>query len=116
MYLTHAVAIQSSLLAHYIYIHLQLSLQRCMETFSSAATELYQMRRFCDDVVQAAVALGVRSHDVAGGVRYTSCRSYEAFANALHCCLDCLTESVRRMERIAVEHCELMLYTCTRGL
>lgn len=68
------------------------------------ATKLYQMRQFCKDVVHTA-ACG--SHDpTAKGMRFVSCRTYEAFADALHCCLEELTEDVRKIERSVVEHCE----------
>lgn len=80
-----------------------------METFTVAATKLYQMRTFCKAVVEAAAGTpSSESHDQARvGVRkYVSCRTYEAFADALHCCLDHLTHDVRKVEKTIVQHCE----------
>ena len=79
-----------------------------METFALVATKLYRMRRFCKAVVHMA-AFG--SHDPTKeeedvGVAHVSCHTYEAFANALQCCLEELMEEVRRVERTIVEHCE----------
>jgi hypothetical protein len=71
-----------------------------METFSVAATKLYRMRTFCKAVVQ----------DAASARRvYVSCRTYEAFADALHSCLDHLTQDVRKVEKTIVQHCESTL-------
>ena len=68
------------------------------------------MRSFCKAVVHSAAIV---SHDVTrekeerGRVRYVSCRTYEAFADALRSCLKELTEKMRKMERTVIDHCEL---------
>ena len=76
-----------------------------MDTFSLVATKLYQMRTFCKSVMRQA-AFG--SHDLSAeqerGVRYVSCRTYEAFADSLLCCLEEMTEDVRGVEKAIVEH------------
>ena len=80
-----------------------------METFTVVATKLYHMRTFCKAVVQsaAAAATPTGSHDQTRiGARYVSCRTYEAFADALHGCLEHLTQDVRKMEKTVVQHCE----------
>ena len=71
------------------------------------ATKLYQMRQFCKSVVQMA-AFGSNDSTTMqeGGVKYVSCRTYEAFADSLLCCLEELSDDVRGVERAVVEHGE----------
>ena len=83
----------------------QLSLQRQLEQFARVATMLYQLRSFCKNTSNSLTNPQCSSPfgETEG---FSRCQTYEAFANALHHCLEVLVTPLREIEKSIVERSE----------